>query len=150
MKKYHSVRMSVGPENLGKWSSPPQNESELSPRSIQSCVPLLQGPSCRKSPSALFRLSGSTTITVVHRLDAPFFSIRAGIVIVFDPAGSKSADGDFLQLGPWRSGKQLLIEIGENSDSIYEARKTNFQYFRGKSSRANVLNGTVSKNCKSD
>ena len=25
------------------------------PRCIQSCFPLLQGPSCRKSPSALFR-----------------------------------------------------------------------------------------------
>ena len=34
--------MSFCPENVGKWSSSPKNESECSPRSIQSCFPLLQ------------------------------------------------------------------------------------------------------------
>ena len=40
---------------------------------------------------------------------------------------------DFLQLGPWRSGKQFWIDIEETSDYHSEARKTNFQHFRGKS-----------------
>ena len=41
---FQNVGMSFCPENVGNWSSSPQNKSELSPRSIQSCVPLLQGP----------------------------------------------------------------------------------------------------------
>ena len=48
------VRISFCPENVGNSSSSPQNEAELSPRSIQSCFPLVQGPSCRKSPAAFF------------------------------------------------------------------------------------------------
>ena len=31
------------PENVGNWSSSPQDESELSSRSIQSCFPLILG-----------------------------------------------------------------------------------------------------------
>ena len=30
----------------------------------------------------------------------------------------KGADGDFLQLGPWRSGKQVWTDLGEDSDSF--------------------------------
>ena len=52
---FQCVRVSFCPENVGNLSSSPQNEWEFSPRSIQSCFPLLQGPSCRKSPSAPFR-----------------------------------------------------------------------------------------------
>ena len=56
---FRYVHMSFWPEDVGNWSSSPQNESELSPRSTQSCFPLLEGllegPSCSKSPSALFR-----------------------------------------------------------------------------------------------
>ena len=32
----------------------------------------------------------------------------------------KSADGDFLQLGPWRSEKQLWIDLGESSNSLID------------------------------
>ena len=54
--KYFSVRShELLPRKCRNRSPSPQNESEFSPRSIQSCLPLLQGPSCRKSPSALFR-----------------------------------------------------------------------------------------------
>ena len=67
---FRYVRVSFCPEHVGNWSSSPQNDLELSPRSIQSCFPLLQGPSCRKSPSALFRSNpGSNTITIVHRTE---------------------------------------------------------------------------------
>ena len=44
-----------------------------------------------------------------------FFSTRSGIVTQLD---RKSADGDFLQLGPWRSWKQLWIDLGENFKSF--------------------------------
>ena len=114
------VRMSVCPENLGKWSSPPQNESELSPRSIQSYFPHLQGPSCRKSPSTFFRSKW-----VKYDYSRP----SDGKNVFFDPIGDcnqsyktqldlKSADHDFLQMGPWRRGKQFWIDLGESSDSF--------------------------------
>ena len=39
---YHSVRShELLPENVGNWSSSPQNESELSARPLQSCFQLL-------------------------------------------------------------------------------------------------------------
>ena len=56
------MRMSFSPENVGNWSPSPQNDLEFSPRSVQSCFPLLQGPSCRKSPSALFRSNWETAL----------------------------------------------------------------------------------------
>ena len=141
--------MNACPENLGNWSSSPQNELELSPRSIQSCFLLLEGPSYRKSLSAHFR---SNWVKYdynprSHRQNV-FLSIRWTIVIVFDPVRSKmcwrwfpatgpvekretalfsdpmddlwpyltqldrkSVDGDFLQLGPLRSGKHLVFLI---------------------------------------
>ena len=87
---FQYVRMSVCPENLGKWSTPPRNESELWPKSIQSCFPLLQGPRCRKSPSALFRSKWvQYDCSRLSDRKKTFFSIRWGIVIVLDPLGSK-------------------------------------------------------------
>ena len=47
--------MSFCPEKIGNSSSSPWKDLGFSPRSTQSCFPLLQGPSCRKSPSALLR-----------------------------------------------------------------------------------------------
>ena len=58
--------MSFCPENAGNWSPSPQNESQFYPRSVQSCFPLLQGPSCKKSPSALFR---SNWVTIPDRIE---------------------------------------------------------------------------------
>ena len=53
---FQHVCMSFCPENVTNWSSSPQNESELSPTSRSRTLSLFsQGPSCRKSPSALFR-----------------------------------------------------------------------------------------------
>ena len=37
---FQYVRMSFSPENVGNWSSSPQNDLEFSPRSIQSCFPV--------------------------------------------------------------------------------------------------------------
>ena len=51
---FQHVRMRFAPKML-EIGLPPQNESAFSPRCIQNCFPLLQGPCCRKSPSALFR-----------------------------------------------------------------------------------------------
>ena len=73
-------------------------------------------------------------------------SIRSGIVTQLD---RKSADGDFLQLGPWRSGKQLWIDL-EKTPSTSQARKTIFLHFRGRRSYANVLRGTFSTDYKSN
>ena len=54
--------MNFCPERVRNWSSSRQNESELSLSSIQCSFPLLQGPSCRKSPPALFRPTGSKNV----------------------------------------------------------------------------------------
>ena len=45
-----------------------------------------------------------------------FFSIRSGIMAQLD---RKRADGDFLQLGPWRNGEQLWIDVGEKPKSFW-------------------------------
>ena len=76
--------------------------------------------------------TGSNTTTISDRIEITnAFSIRWTIVIVFDPQlDRKSGDGGFLQLGPWRSGKQLLMYLGESSTHS-EARKINFQHLRG-------------------
>ena len=63
---------------------------ELSPRSVQSCFPLLQGPSCRKSASALLR---SNWVTNPDRIEKTLFSILSGVVILLDPVGSKKCSG---------------------------------------------------------
>ena len=67
---FQNVRVRFAPKNVGNRSSSPQNESELSPTSSQSCFPLFQGLSCRKSPSALL-------------------SIQLGLMRLQSPIGSK-------------------------------------------------------------
>ena len=67
---FRYVHMSFWPEDVGNWSSSPQNESELSPRSTQSCFSLLQGPSYRKSPPSLFR---SNWVTIPNRIEKKHF-----------------------------------------------------------------------------
>ena len=79
------LRMTFCPENIGNWSSSPQDDLEYSPRSIQSCSPLLQEPSCRKSPSALFNPTGSNTITISDRIKKTFFDPIGDC----NPVGSK-------------------------------------------------------------
>ena len=76
--------MSCCPEN-GTWCYSPQDESELSPGSIQSsCFLLLQGPSSRKSPSALGQhLTFSIQLGQI-RLQS---SIGSEKNVVFDPIG---------------------------------------------------------------
>ena len=121
LKKYLLVRShELLPRKCGNWSFSSQNESELSPRSIQSYFPHLQGPSCRKSPSTFFRSKW-----VKYDYSRP----SDGKNVFFDPIGDcnqsyktqldlKSADHDFLQMGPWRRGKQFWIDLGESSDSF--------------------------------
>ena len=106
------VRMSFCPENVGNWSYSPQNDLEFSPRSIRSCFPLLHGPSCRKSPSALFL---SNWVTIPDRIEKTFFRSGRRMYAYLTLLDRKSADGDFLQLCPWRSWKQLWIDLGEKS-----------------------------------
>ena len=88
----------------------------------------------------LFDPTGSDVITISNRVDRKKnnFSIR-----FWDCNQSystqldrKSADDDFLQLGPWRSWKQLWIDLVLEKSPIHsEARKTNFRHFlREKSS----------------
>ena len=112
---FQYVRVSVCPENVGNWSPSPLDESEPTPRSIQSeptprsiqsCFPLLQGPSCRKSTSAFFR-SNWVEYDYIPRSDRKkrFFRSDRRLQSYLTRQDRKSADGDFLQLGPWRSGK---------------------------------------------
>ena len=141
--------MNACPENLGNWSSSPQNELELSPRPIQSCFPLPYGSSCRKPPSALFRSNW-----VKYDYDCPsyrkkLFSTRWTIVIVFDPVGSKKCWRWSPATGPlkkretavdrsWRK-LQLILRRGRPISKIF-----------GASVHANVLKGTFSTDCTSN
>ena len=109
---FQYLHMRFCPENVGNWSSSPQNGLEFSPRSIQSCFPLLQGLSCRKSPSALalFRSNwvkydynpqldrkkhlqhffdpfGSNTITIPDQIEKKSNSVGSKKVFFFDPIG---------------------------------------------------------------
>ena len=81
--------------------------------------PLLHGSSsCRKSPSALLDPTGSNTNTI-------------------NPRSDRKKQTDLLQPGPWRSGKQLWIDLGENSDSYILRRGRPIS--RQKLVHANVL-----------
>ena len=94
-----------------------QNESELSPKSIQSCFQLLQGPSCSKQPSAVSPFSiqpGQNTITVVRRIE----QVLTVIYCNWAPAEAGNSSDYILEKPP----------------THFEARKTNFQHFRGKRS----------------
>ena len=152
------VRMSFCPENVGNWSFSPQNDSEHSPRSIQSCFSLLQRPSCRKSLSTLFSIQlgqirlqspiGSTIVlnrvwpTAVGSNECWRLLFRFNWV-KYDynprshpkycnriwPSWMKKCYG-FPQLGPWRSGKQLWIDLGECSDSFW-GEEDQFPTFSG-------------------
>lgn len=75
VENYLCVRMSLCPENVGNWSFSPQNESGLSPTSIPSYFPLLQGLSFMKSPKTLFR---SNWVNYGYNLQSNrlFFSIQ--------------------------------------------------------------------------
>ena len=74
------------------------------------------GPVAGNHRQHLLDPTGSNTITIPHRIEKKrFFSIRSGMVTQFD---RKSVDGDFLQLGPRRSGEQLWIDLGQNSKSF--------------------------------
>ena len=122
--------MSFCPENIGN-SSSRQNKSELFPRYIQSFSRLLQGASCRKLPSALFRSNWVKYNLWSDRNNS--FLFRSDGRVVFDPVGLKKCWRWFLQLGPWRSGKQLWIYLEESSDSFW-GEEDQFPTSRGKSS----------------
>ena len=119
LKRYLSVRSHDGlPRKC--WSSSPQHESERSPWSIQSCVPPLQVPSCSKSPSWRFR---SNWVRYDYN-QSPIGSKKENrshgrLKSYLTQWDGESADGDLRQLGPWKSGKQLWIDLGESSDSIW-------------------------------
>ena len=65
-----------------------------------------------------YETARSNTITFPDRIEKSFFTIRLTIVVVFNPLDRNRADGDFRQPGPWWSGKQLWIYLGESSDSL--------------------------------
>ena len=48
-----------------------------------------------------------------------FFRSDRGLQSYLIQLDRKSADGDFLQLNPWRRGKQFWIYLGESSDSFW-------------------------------
>ena len=71
------------------------------------------------------------------------FEIGLGFATQLD---RKSADGDFLQLGPWRSGKQLWMDFGGISDSFC-GEEDQFPTFFWEKAHANVLKGALSTDC---
>ena len=119
--------MSFCPENVGNWSSSPQNDLELSPRSIQSCFQFLQRPSCKKSPSALFR---SNWVKYDYNLRSDRINFFFDPIGDCSPFGSKKCWRWFLQLGPWRRGEQLWIDLGENYKPFW-GEEDQFQTFSG-------------------
>ena len=67
------------PKIKGMWSFSPQNESELSPRSIQSCFPFSRGSVAGDHRPHFFDPTGSNTITIIpNRIEKKRF---------FDPIG---------------------------------------------------------------
>ena len=138
---------------LGKWSSSRQNESEVSPKSIQSCF--------RASPGAqLQEISVSTFSTQLSqtRLQSPigskitkktFFSIRWTIVIVFDPVGSKQCWRRFPANRPLQNRETALHRSWRYLLLILTRRRPISNIF-GAKPRTNVLKGTFSTDCKSN
>ena len=121
---FQYVRMSFYPENVGNLSSSPQNDLEFSPRSIQSCFPLLQGPSFRKSPSARFR---SKWVTIPENV---FFDPIGDCNGIW-PSGSKKCWRWFPATGPlekretaldrsWRK-LQVILRRGRPISKIFGA-----------------------------
>ena len=118
------VRMSFGPESVGNSSSSPPDESQLSPRSIQTEL----FSACPDAQLQEITVNPFSIQLVQVRLHSPigskktYCSIRWTIAIVYDSVGSTKADGDFLQLCPWRRGKQLWINHEERSYSSWGAQ----------------------------
>ena len=130
---FQYVRMSFGPEKVGNWSCSPQDEPELSPRSIHRFSHFSGGALAVKHRQQFFDPTGSNTITIVHRIDKndlsravsrfsggpdDFFDLIGDCYRILTQLDKKRVDGDFLQLGPWRSTKQFWIHLEENSDSF--------------------------------
>ena len=97
--------------------------------------------------STLSIRSGVSTFSIQlgnnPRLDRKnVFSIRSEILIVFDTQLDRnSADRDFLQLGPWRSGKQLWTDPGRKLQLIRRRGRPISNVF-GAKAHANVPKGT--------
>ena len=141
--------MGFCPGNVEKLSFSPQNVSDLSPRFIWGVFPLLQAPryihTYMKLPATLTFFFDSTRS---NKYDTNPKSDRQNVFL--DPIHDRSpssqqsppldrkggADGDFLQPGPLRSGKDSPIDLGENYDTyILRRERPIFNiYFRGKSS----------------
>ena len=62
----------------------------------------------------------------------------------------KSADGDFLQLGPWKSVKQLWIDRSSRKLQLILRRGRAISKISEAKAHANVLKGTFSTDCKSN
>ena len=123
--------------------SRPQNVSSVSPRSMWGCFPFLQAPRNRKLPSELFRSNwrpGQARSTPPDRIKKNVF---------FDPVPDRShihlirieesADGDFLQPSPSRSGEHIQIDLGETSDPLRMRREIPVSNISGAKAHASVL-----------
>ena len=139
--------MSFCPEKIGNSSSSPWKDLGFSPRSTQSCFPLLQGPSCRKSPSALLR-SDWVKYDYNRRSDRKkrFFRSNRGLqpswigkvqtVISFNWAPREAGNSSGYR--PWRK-LRLILKRGRPISNIFGAK-----------AHANVLKDTFSTDCKSN
>ena len=107
-----------------------RSNEKLSPR---KCWKLIGFPRVRMCRNFFQDLSRALLLIAVS-----FFSIRSEMLTVFDPVGSKTqcwrwlpATGSLLEK---RETAQDIIESWRKLPTHSEARKTNFQLFRGKSS----------------
>ena len=139
VEKYLSgnVRMSFCPENVRKWSSSPQNESEFYPRSTQSCFPLLQGPAAENHRQHVFHPTGSNTIKI--RLQSPIGSKNR----------SKRCWRWFRATGLLETRETALGRSWRNCDSFCGG-EGHFPSLSGQKLLWTYQRGTFSTECKSD
>ena len=96
--------------------------------------------------STFFDPTGSIRLHFPIGSKKTFVSIRSGIVPQLD---WKNADGDLLQLPPWRSGKQLWMDLGKKLQVVLRRGRPISNMF-GAKAHANVLRGTFSTDYKSN
>ena len=77
-----------------------------------------RGPVAGNHRQHFFDPTGSNTITFPDRICPPNIRTDRRLYSYLTQLHRKSVDGDFPQLGPWRSTKQLWIDLGEGSDSF--------------------------------
>ena len=149
---FQHVRMSVCPENVGNWSSSPQNESGSFFSKIYP--ELFPAP-----PRAQFQEITVSTFSIqlgqirlqlsIGSKKKNVFSIQSEIVIVLHPVGPRKCRPWFPATGPLEKRETAWID-SEKAPTPSEARKTNFQHFRGQKLMRTYWNVLFQRTCKAN